>query len=436
MTVASTLTHIAETKTITDLVNLYGSRDLNLNPGFQRQSVWSKHDRVKLIDSMLRNYPLPAIFLYRRENNGHIFYDVIDGKQRLESIFMFMGRKSGKFSYKGILPNDSERSLISWSVLGKRQLQHLITGYKLTAIEVNGDLGDIIDVFIRINSTGKALSAQEKRHARYFNSPVLRLIGKGAEQHLNYFRDRRVLSSTQISRMKHVELFAELALSLHQGSVIHKKTALDKVMSTSGITVNDAKRAVDDTAATLKVLNKMFPQLRTTRFSQLADFYSLVVMIGRLRREGAVLSDQRRNRIAWDLLRRFGAQVDEIREKGKKLQPLGEVEKDCRDYLLTVLEGTDTLTNRQNRDKILTSLLASMFSKKDSKRTFTVEQRRIIWNSSKEKLCTRCHKVLRWSDFTVDHIFPHSKGGKTAFFNAALMCHSCNSSKGAKLHHK
>jgi hypothetical protein len=59
--------------------------NLNLDPGFQRQSVWNERDRAKLIESILRNYPLPAIFLYKRQEDGVLVYDVIDGKQRLES---------------------------------------------------------------------------------------------------------------------------------------------------------------------------------------------------------------------------------------------------------------------------------------------------------------------------------------------------------------
>jgi uncharacterized protein with ParB-like and HNH nuclease domain len=85
------LQHRTGTQTILALKNLYEHGHLNLEPGFQRQSVWSERDRAKLIDSILRNYPLPAIFLYRNHKNGEIIYDVIDGKQRLESIFMFMG---------------------------------------------------------------------------------------------------------------------------------------------------------------------------------------------------------------------------------------------------------------------------------------------------------------------------------------------------------
>lgn len=43
-----------------------------------------------------------------------------------------------------------------------------------------------------------------------------------------------------------------------------------------------------------------------------------------------------------------------------------------------------------------------------------------------------CSKKLTWHDFTIDHIKPWSKGGKTALENAALMCQEHNSGKGNK----
>ncbi|MGH8671888.1 MAG: DUF262 domain-containing protein [Burkholderiales bacterium] len=88
---ATEITYKAATKSISDLKDLYERNRLNLKPGFQRQSVWTKRDREKLIESILRNYPLPAIFLYRREEKVGPVFDVIDGKRRLESIFMFTG---------------------------------------------------------------------------------------------------------------------------------------------------------------------------------------------------------------------------------------------------------------------------------------------------------------------------------------------------------
>ncbi len=40
------------------------------------------------IDTLLLNYPAPAIFLYEEiDDNGVSRYNVVDGKQRLTSIF-------------------------------------------------------------------------------------------------------------------------------------------------------------------------------------------------------------------------------------------------------------------------------------------------------------------------------------------------------------
>lgn len=74
------LNHNSQTTSVNDLLHRYTNRQLNLTPGFQRNSVWTPKDRAKLIESIIRNYPIPAIFLYRREEKGKIIYDIIDGK--------------------------------------------------------------------------------------------------------------------------------------------------------------------------------------------------------------------------------------------------------------------------------------------------------------------------------------------------------------------
>ena len=60
MTESKGITHKPGTKSILDLRNLYDHNHLNLEPGFQRDSVWKLRDRAFLIDTILRNYPLPA----------------------------------------------------------------------------------------------------------------------------------------------------------------------------------------------------------------------------------------------------------------------------------------------------------------------------------------------------------------------------------------
>ena len=426
----ASLTHRPETRTVTDLINLHKTGMLNLNPGFQRQSVWNEKDRQKLIESILRNYPLPAVFFYRREHEGHIYYDVIDGKQRIESILMFTGEIKGRFALKGQLPDSDQVELIDWLKLKKKQQQHYINGYRLSVIEVDGDIGDIIDVFVRINSTGKALTSQEKKNAKYFNSNFLKAANKLANKFQKLLISMGVMSSTQVSRMKHVELMCELMLSAHQGDVINRKTALDRVMVSNSLTPALTSKLSAQVTTSLNRVHKMFPKLKTTRLRNLADFYSLAVLIGKFESEGLIMTNPRRNKLAWDLLEAFAVNVDKVRENRKKMIASQPDEEIYRDYLLTTSQSSDDVSQRRKRENHLRAILGSLFATKDSQRGFTAEQRRIIWSTSAERKCKGCSRKLSWDDFTIDHIDPYSKGGKSRLDNAALMCQSCNSSKG------
>lgn len=423
------LSHRPENRTITDLVNLHEDGLLNLEPGFQRQSVWSERDRAKLIESILRNYPLPAVFFYRREERGQIYYDVIDGKQRIESILMFMGELRGRFHTRVVLPGSDRPEDIDWNGLRRRRLQHLIAGYRIPVIEVDGELGDIIDVFVRINSTGKALTPQEKRHARYYNSDLLQEADRVARRFTEQLKRNGVLGASQVSRMKHVELTCELMLSMHQGDVINRKAALDRVMSSQTFTARQTKVASKQTVASLNRVFRMFPKLRTTRLRQVTDFYSLVVLLSKLEREGAILTDRRRNRLAWELLAAFTSTVDQVRENQRRAQGIKPSQESARDYLLTVSQMSDDVHQRRKREVILRSLIGSIFATKDSQRGFTAEQRRVLWNSSQVRKCEECGRAVTWEDFTADHIEPHSKGGRTKLANAAILHRACNSAK-------
>ena len=415
---------------ITDLVKLYEAGELNLEPSFQRQSVWQEPQRKKLIDSILQNYPLPAIFVYRREEDGDIRYDVIDGKQRLESIFKFMGKMPGRFWVKVELPNTEGPDLINWNRLCKHKKQYLITGYKIPVIEVDGDIGDIIHIFVRINSTGKALTNQEKRHAMFRNSRFLQKADALATRYESYFTEMDILSPAQITRMKHIELMCELMLSIHAGDVINKKAALDKVMQSDSLSDGQVKKAVSQTVAALNRVRRMFPKLYSTRLCKLTDFYSLTILIAKFENEGLILTDRRRLKIAWDLLVAFTTKVDELREKQRKAIGASNEDGVYREYLLTVSQMTDDVNQRRKREAILRGVLESIFAKKDSQRGFTAEQRRILWNTVASRKCQECGKVLNWDDFTIDHVDPHSKGGRSRLENSALMCRGCNSSKG------
>ena len=73
---------------IGEWISLYQGDDLDIHPEFQRFYRWSDQQKSDLIESILLGIPLPPIFVSQRQNG---VWDVIDGLQRLSTIFQFVG---------------------------------------------------------------------------------------------------------------------------------------------------------------------------------------------------------------------------------------------------------------------------------------------------------------------------------------------------------
>lgn len=74
---------------IQDLAGRARQHQLELNPTYQRDFVWSNSDSQMLIESILRGIPLPSIILARASSSQS--YQIVDGKQRLTAILRFIG---------------------------------------------------------------------------------------------------------------------------------------------------------------------------------------------------------------------------------------------------------------------------------------------------------------------------------------------------------
>jgi uncharacterized protein with ParB-like and HNH nuclease domain len=66
---------------------------INLIPPFQRGHVWKLETRKKLIQNIVQGRPIPAIFLYREASGSRYAYNILDGKQRLETLILFVGNR-------------------------------------------------------------------------------------------------------------------------------------------------------------------------------------------------------------------------------------------------------------------------------------------------------------------------------------------------------
>jgi uncharacterized protein with ParB-like and HNH nuclease domain len=72
-----------------EIKNRIDNNQLNLNPDYQREVVWSEDKMEALIESIIHGYYVPPIIL--NLVNGK--YNCIDGKQRISSLYNFLNNK-------------------------------------------------------------------------------------------------------------------------------------------------------------------------------------------------------------------------------------------------------------------------------------------------------------------------------------------------------
>ncbi|WP_421282681.1 DUF262 domain-containing protein [Aeromonas veronii] len=199
----------------------------NMNPPYQRLSVWSVEKKAFFIDSILKNLPIPPVFLRQKidDKSGKTSYEVIDGKQRLTSIVEFI---EDQFSTtdEGEDPfHDEELAGKLFSELNDEkmsQYKKLFWRYQIPVEYIDSDDPIVIDrIFDRLNRNGEPLNGQELRHSNYYDSNLLKLA-----YHLSkhpFWAER--LKATDKARMEDVEFISELMFALIENTEL---TATDK----------------------------------------------------------------------------------------------------------------------------------------------------------------------------------------------------------------
>lgn len=148
---------------ISDFIEWRKQKRLNLNPEFQRGSVWSPAARTFLIDTILRQLPVPKIYLRTNIDvtTKKTVREVVDGQQRMRAILDFaedgfpLSKRAGEFYG------------LKYSTLSEEQQERFLA-YAIAVDQlVNASDTDVLEVFARLNSYTVTLNAPEKRHAKF-----------------------------------------------------------------------------------------------------------------------------------------------------------------------------------------------------------------------------------------------------------------------------
>ena len=270
---------------VQEAYRLYRDGSLLVNRRYQRKLVWTEEEKILLVESGMKGFPIPLILLAARpKETGESKYEIIDGVQRLNAIFSYIENAfsvSGKyfdvreFTRAKLVADQGLFSRVSDDkpLLSQKECADLLDYQLAITIYPASSENDITDVFGRINSGGRQLSAQEKRQAGVITpfteivrkiaselrgdaSKELLLLSEMPEISIESRRARQdyglmaeeifwcrqgILSSSDLRNSEDEEMIADIAVSILKGQPFARsREALDDLYGQSSTVFKEA----------------------------------------------------------------------------------------------------------------------------------------------------------------------------------------------------
>lgn len=206
-------------------LDMYEAGKLELTPRYQRKSVWGAKDRKFFLDTIFNNFPCPAIYLQKEITDTKIIYNVVDGKQRLQTVIEF-------YQNKLRIPSSFEDARLAnkkWKdIESETDLKYKFYNYPFSVeqLQCNGDV-QWDEVFNRVNRNQKTLKDQELRHARFNGWFIKKAEAEAADE---LWKTLRISTTGREKRMQDVEFISILMLvMLEQDFVGFPQENIDKL---------------------------------------------------------------------------------------------------------------------------------------------------------------------------------------------------------------
>ena len=329
--------------------------NLSLQPNFQRRRVWTDRQKSNLIESILLELPVPEIYMQvKTDPDGRSQYIVVDGQQRISAILEFIGmtgREPFELRYldensvwRGYTftdLNDDKKSLFYGHSMAVRYLQ-------------NAQDSEIEDLFRRLNKYLTPLNAQEIRNATY-RGPFLRLSESFAED--EFWSENGLAKPDAIRRMRDIEFISDLMIGVLHGPQSGNTSTLDRyyaVYEDHDREFPGQREGKKRFANALQLIQETLPDIKSTRWSNKTDFYSLFVVVAHLLRDGVLRYD--RQEVLSSDLHEFETHIQNFQEDETASVPQGVV-----DYVGAMRRGSSDQARRGVRHRALLQLISRHF---------------------------------------------------------------------------
>lgn len=428
--------------TVGDLLESRREGVLRVNHEYQRGQRWNNAQKQMFIDSIFREYSIPAFYFHRRETvtakATNTYFDIVDGQQRTDAIYTYCenafplldplsdsGFKFPNFVKNAPCPWGGKRFGELPEDLQERLKQHKIVVYSISTHNENA----IRDLFIRLQG-GTPLTPQDKRDSwpGNFTEFILRVGGKSEIPKwygLPLFRE--VVKAGNESRKR--QLAAQVFMLFW---AVRKEKKFCDIKSANIDEFYHAHVGFDEKSNEAKRFEAICEKLSAAfgeKPRKLEGHYLIHLFL---------LADSLIDEYVSGWEPHLAANLFEFdrrrREAGDNVRNNRDVENNSYYYRYgqwtqTRADNADTIRRRHAffSQEMLELLNPTQL---DENRNFSDLQRQTVFFRDQE-ICQWCRmegvsRRVSWDDCEIHHVEPHAQGGPTEIDNAALMHSSCH----------
>lgn len=346
-------------KTVNEIFTMFDEGKLIVDDTYQRRSVWSEKDKIRLIETILIQLVIPELFFWKADTDpetGVSTTHIVDGQQRIKAIYSFINNEF-KLKSQYLLDEDSKEKYANkyFKDLDK-ETRKTFWNYQLMIIEIDSAAtrNDIITMFNRLNLTDYNLNAQEKRNS--VSGEFAALAREISENPL--WDEKHLFTGADVKRMKDVEFCASIIL-LHRKGIIDQtdQSALNQAYEELQVGYKDAEQDKEAVCAAIKTIATFFSSGNVTKFlRRKAQLYTLFSVVFYMQREN-ILVEQYQKDCLEDFVKLYSVFNSDMDLSGE----ISDSEKTLFDWLkkykLASSEGLNKHTNRMIRYNVMKDFL-------------------------------------------------------------------------------
>ncbi|HXS35772.1 MAG TPA: DUF262 domain-containing protein, partial [Flavipsychrobacter sp.] len=419
---------------IKDLLDLKRNGMLSVNPEYQRGAVWKEQQQKKLIDSVLRGYPLPLIYLHHKKKivagMNREDLEIIDGQQRINALNLFSENALKLFDpikddKTARFPNFVKENPCPWAhcdYIGlDDELRKKFDETELFIIKVTTDNEDEArDLFIRLQA-GLPLNPQEKRDAwpGGYTEFVLKFGGKKEiTRYPGHDFFKKLIKIPNPDRGEVRLLCAQIGMLFFDEATkgnwldIGTQVIDDYYYRNLGFEMSTPR--VVKFSKTLDLVVELFEGFKGPKLKS-HEAIHIVLLVDSL------IDDYTRT---WQ--EKFVKAFEEFRHYAAvdKKNKFGEF---WDNYGLRAQTDSAKARAIQARHNFFSDKMFSILQpkRKDVVRTYGQLEREIIYYRD-NKRCIVCSSEIKWDDLEIHHIEEHQDGGPTTLENGVSVHADCH----------